>query len=536
MKTKLELVRYNYESFLFDKLDDQDVEYIRGFIPPGLGKTFTLLKYINQHPLSLYPNAKFTIIIPNHDMILGDGGMKESLDEHNIDWVHIKGKKRTHEVEDWDLKKDCLVIRKRRLCKRKSGEEYHPGCPNCPHMAPNLYNRTCGYWQQFWHLENKQVIVTTVHNVGRSDLPKDRCLVFEESFDQQIIMTRPLPSEKYVKHITFEGNSFEKAGYNKTFTFYNEVELSEDFEVKDEEGHFLLQFFKTSKNIQAVKTTKKGKPITLLFGWRDVDISQYDKILFNCATTPIDLMKYITNTGAGTNDKDDAIIFDAIYHWDIFESDNFKIDEVKNPFIKFTRNWSKKYSENSIPEVFGKINGWVEDKKLLVITKLDFINKNKDSNKCIKTYLPNADYVHYNAGRGFNKFNKDYDLVIMYGRFGFTPLNRLMLKKIGLTKEMIDQMEWSEMMQCIHRCRLLLHPDTPIMLFSDKNLFKNEKTVSWNRWIDYYNHYDFEYDGQSLRDINKKLGYNSHKSSIAKNYLRIRKFMDDILFGNRQLC
>jgi hypothetical protein len=158
------------------------------------------------------------------------------------------------------------------------------------------------------------------------------------------------------------------------------------------------------------------------------------------------------------------------------------------------------------------------------VTKKDFIPK-------IKEYLPDAEFTYYGI-RGINVFNKDYDLVIIYGRYGLTPVDYECLLRIGISKKIAKQMDDGTMLQADHRPRLLLRPWVPVMIFRDNDLMFGSKPIGIKRIHDYNEHYDLEIDSiSSLRKINIELGYPAKRTNVAKEFIKMKRFMDYVLIG-----
>jgi hypothetical protein len=143
-------------------------------------------------------------------------------------------------------------------------------------------------------------------------------------------------------------------------------------------------------------------------------------------------------------------------------------------------------------------------KNLLIVTK-------KDIKEVMSKEFPNATFVHFNAGRGFNSADNggNYDLLIQFGRFGFTPVNREMFRLIGFSEKLVHDMEISEMLQCLHRGRPLLHPNVPIIMMSDRDIFPDIEPLSVNLLQLFYDHYDAVLTDDSYDELMIKLNVKS---------------------------
>ena len=499
IQDKIDEDRILMKNFLFDKLDNPDINFVRLYIPPGIGKSRIMLEYITAHP-----NLKFIIITLNIDMVNGIDGIKEYLDANigRDSWMQVMGKTQESNIIEWDDFDHDYIVHRSKLCNRRDGEEYFPGCKGCQFST----NRSCNYWKQWQDMYRKQVVVSTIDNISR--LPTNRIIFFDESFDNAILDKQLIP-EEYREMILLSGESTKKLGAH-TYTFYEHASLSEDFEIINKETYFISMFFKYNTMIQARMTEKEE---LLVFGKKNIEFPDYQKMVFNCGTTPIDLMIEITDTK----------YYDGYNNgWYIHKCKHFKSNEIRNMVLSFRYNWTRKYSEASIPSIFGKFNRGLINKKILVITKKDFIS-------LIKPFLPKAQYTHFGI-RGINTYNQDYDLVIIYGRYGLTPIDYECFLRIGFKKKIVDQMGISAMLQAIHRFRPLLRPEIPVIIMSDQGVNFGNKPMNRKRWDDYIGNYDMEIDGDiSLGSIAVELGYGRTKVKIARDFIKFKRFMTTVL-------
>ena len=506
--------------FLYEALDNTDKHHIRIQVPPGVGKSYAMLEYIRDRPFNNY-----IIIVLDHQMVEGKDGIKEFLD-HNIgstNWVHIKGKTQYADIHEWDLIDNMPIIRREKMCEKENGTEYYPGCSDCPHAS----SKTCNYWIQYQELYHKRVIVTTIESISR--LPDNRFIFFDESFDTKILKKpNRLLNQEMQQYFIFTEPKVEKIMAHD-YTFYNHVELRDDFEVTSVEKYFIKAFMDYTDMIQARTTEIEGK--LLLFGRMRIELPDYRKMIFNCATTPAELMINITDT---------AFLNFMGEPWYFYNCKYFKSDVVKNDVLRFTRNWTKQYSFDNIPIIFKFFAQSFITRNVLVITKKSFISpeyhltgetSKRKTKKYIDDFLPGADYVWFGL-RGTNKFNKIYDIVIIYGRYGLTPIDNRCLERIGIDKDMITLMDRSAMLQAVHRFRPLLHPQVPMIVMSDKSLSFETEAIPFRRWFDYQEHYDLEYkEIKSLRELNKVLGHTESYTKAASDYIKIMEFMDIVFYG-----
>jgi hypothetical protein len=88
------------------------------------------------------------------------------------------------------------------------------------------------------------------------------------------------------------------------------------------------------------------------------------------------------------------------------------------------------------------------------------------------TLFSQLDIVYFGASRAVNEYNKEYELVIVFGSFHWTPLQRLLYQRIisrsapELTdrqiKNLILDLEKGEVLQAIERFRPNFYPPLPM--------------------------------------------------------------------------
>ena len=490
--------RENLRDFLIEAMNDDVLDYIRINSPPGIGKSYAAAELPK-----LFPEHKYIYIVPSHKVA---ESVKIELKKHGIkNPEHVKGKKHHIIAQEFDPTTGEMYEVPVKLCNKRDGEEYYPGCSNCAHNIP----KSCEWHRQFARAERNNVVVTTLHNIDR--LGEGRVLIYDESFDTQMMGTsRGFNADDHIELFENEPVVLNK----KVYTFYNRVKLKDDFEIVDENTYMISNFFNTYTHIHAYDFNS----LTLYGRRKPIHPELYEKIIFACATTPNELMYNITNTTPAL--------------WNIYEPLHFTSNDLFNPMLKFNTKkntyWSKNYAENNIKYVFGFLRTWFSGKRLevLVITKLDFVKK-------IKKLLPHADYVNYGNGRAFNDYNQAYDVVIVYGNYGMTDLNFKMLDTLGFPESIVRAMERSEKLQCIHRCRPITHPETPFLLMTDHSLFPNIEQVTFRAFQDFTQKgYGPIIEGMSLSQIEKRIRPDSLSKKVnrAKDMMFVRRFMNKIIF------
>ncbi len=480
---------------IFKFYDDDNSTLIRNYAPPGIGKTHLMIELIYAHI-----DEKFLIVIPNHEMAKGDGDLEDMLRKRHIDFIHVYGKTQPHNVYP-------------KYCMRKDGEEHYPGCvcmlnkknisdlfekhtdtydfdlPN--KKARCIHRHECPYKAQMRNVDDYQVIICVLEHASMFN---DRVLIFDESFEQKLLSINVINMDQIDRYsISLKNDSNPKLG-GSIYKFWSNVKLLKNIEIIDAHSYFMDKFFENTTKISAY-LTREGN--VCLFGrTKNYMPERYTRIIFNCATTPIGLMQNITNTEFSDMMDND------LCGWSIYKSKRFDNMKLLNPIIKFKHNWTKKLSEKWISLVIKYFTMF--GKNLLIVTK-------KDIKEVMSKEFPNATFVHFNAGRGFNSADNggNYDLLIQFGRFGFTPVNREMFRLIGFSEKLVHDMEISEMLQCLHRGRPLLHPNVPIIMMSDRDIFPDIEPLSVNLLQLFYDHYDAVLTDDSYDELMIKLNVKS---------------------------
>jgi len=501
LQSRLDHERLELLGYSVDIMEDPMADFVRIKLPPAVGKS-----YATARLPSLYPNRKFIFIIPSHTLART---VMDHLDEFGTEYVHVIGKAKRLENEFKE------VIREK-PCWRTSGEEYFPGCSTCPY---NIY-KECDWHKQFEAADHAQVVITTHHQVSRCG--EGRVVIYDESPETMVMNTFTLPTY-FFPSISLGSKFKEKAGA-RTYTFYDEVELDEDFEVESVESYELKMFFMHNKNI---KCSINGKDFVLFGETKTFLPDNFDKLIFTCATTDNAVASRLFNVPTIEGLPPDLF-------WTTYDPKTFDTNKIKNFILKFKggrsnkskSGWSKQYSQKLLNYVFTIISHWFQTSDVLVITKKAFEPE-------IRGYLPQASVVHYGDGRGINDYNRKFDLILIYGRFELTPLDFIRMGILEFDEKIVKQMEISEMLQCLHRGRPITHPKTPVIAMTDSNLLETEEVVSLRALEDYHNHPDLD-TGRSLNKMSIALGDSakSKKTLRGKSYLLVRKFMDYIRFDD----
>lgn len=505
--------RMEMRDFIFDEYESGAI-YIRNNAPPGIGKSHLTVELIENHP-----NDNFVVVVPDHSMAVGDNNLEDMLDRKNISYIHIYGKSQKHIIYD-------------RYCLQPKGQEYFPGCSfkfqlkdlmNVSdhilnnykfdmknQMASCRYKNHCPYKSQFKHVDDTQVVICVIEHARMFD---DRVVIFDESFEQKLLSAQIVSNSdlKKYKITLMHTEVITVNGVERTF--YNKV-IANNIIIDDQKSYFLSKFLQNVENLHAyeIKRIYKNKEYTFykLFGIRiDYMPENYLRLIFNCATTPTSLMCKITET--------------EFWEWDwrIYNSERFNVRKLENPVIKFKYNWGINLSTIWLK----KVTQYLKELKIensLIVTK-------KAIEKEITKDFPDCRFVHFNAGRGFNSMDRGNKAIIQYGRFGFDPLTKVLWNKIGFSDDLIKQMELSEMYQCLHRGRPLLHPEIPIIMMSDRDMLDYSITVSPKVFELFHEHYDIDLS-LTDKEIAKKIGISRPKIYPFKNFVEfVRKHIYRII-------
>jgi len=425
-------------------------QFLRLFVPPGLGKTKATIDLILAHP-----EYKYLIVEPDHDITAGKGNLEDTLDQNYINWIHNYGKGRKVS-EAYPM---LFFDSDEEFCMLPVGEKYVPGCLGggirCPHYDE------CEWRAQRNLIKLRDVVICVFQNLHQMvELYKPDIIIFDESMENKIISTnkRFFSLDKLTSlGIELGKDVTPKHSYNRhAYKIYEASIPEKGVPELNEDDHFFNFFLKNISTMFTTKSVNKdGVEKYQLFGLPEQLIPDGKfKVIFNCATTNEDIMNYMFRTKPTD--------------WEIFRYDV----EIKNPMVRITGNWGISrvgfYNEtigNFINEVFQrKQNG-----DGFMITKKKFV-------KQLKAELDEPDRLentHYMKCRGTNEFNREYLFAIAIGRFALKPIDYDKFTVIGLDKTMIESLEISEILQGIHRARLHLHPNTPVILFTMSKIYKS---------------------------------------------------------------
>ncbi len=490
---------------MFDKLtlyfaNERDDFWLHNRYPPGLGKSRYTIDLIAKS------NLDFDIVIPNHAMLYGKNGMVDNCRRHGISYQNALGKRQYvaknynptlkiaddlhyRVVSEDEVKKG---VNCEKLCMRDDGNEYFPSCKGCENSELCLYKKFGD------NMQNKRVIFTPIQSLKKFE---NRFIIFDESIEQ--LMKAELTNTR--ENLEELGVILEKEEIQsisgRDITYFNNISIAEENYInfkkeedpKNEGEYFLWLYLKSVlqgkepifisesdgsnpryqwKGVQA-RINNKNKKIILFGKLINFMPLHFKGIIYNCATISQELLEKTMNFNSDENPTIFNDYNNIEYHdWKEIKSKIFEIDNLDNPILQFKGNWGQNSYNTFFDYIIKMFSRFYEEKKSLLITK-------KELKKDFKKYFNRFDIkmAHYSSARGYNTLeikdeDNQYDLVLLYGRFGFDPFIRDVWKRIGYSDELIDQMEMNEILQALHRCRALLHPKIPIMLMCDKNLLK----------------------------------------------------------------
>jgi len=398
----------------------------------------------------LNTNHHWVIAVPLHKIIEGEDNIMGWCDKYGLDAVHIYGKNHFPLFEE----ERC----------------YLKGCSTCPHKE------SCEYLHQRWDAQilvcAYEIIPTLERFIGDYN-PYHHYYNVDEWYG---IVIEEEPTRYWLDeiNITPELRPYLNIGTETVIKDYwgkgTEYKFCDvtvnDFKPKTIQEKRLYDIGKYNENLKLHVFRDKAT----LFSHKQYLIPPYfRKVIFNCATTPTSYRNKIF----------------GVEHWvecGIKES-------ISNPVIGIGYKWGREKTIERMDELkqflsFFEANG----KKILLITK-QVVEETLDMD---------IDIVHYGSGRGFNDFNKPYDLIVVYGKYKLPPSERLKLIQLGIMEGEINNLENAEVLQSINRFRPYSHPDTPVILMTQEIADYNDET--WTKVGDEilsaYNSFPYTHESQ----------------------------------------
>jgi hypothetical protein len=495
-REKMELV--------IDKFLMSDHRYFNNSAPCGLGKTTKTAEVLMD---SKYSHILW--IVPQHMIVEGKNNLEEILTTRKVSFLHLYPKTFPNYCFVPDELKyfpGCQIALKKfvKYVKKLDPEEKYYELNEKGDKMVCKFRNEC-QWRKQWQLMNQrdagtytyQFVLATydmyTHAVNQAEQGNSmfNCIVYDESPEQRRMC---MHSHKFKPTTTWPSMGLtptlaeDPKDLGAAFKFYDCVYDKKKLKVVDDFTKKLQLFLESTQDIHLIhypprnphkatqpnifglpkaKVTNPGDPDLSpeenghdqIFGTWAIEIPEYPKkIFFNCATTDPSVM---------------STVFDVpVDQWEIYKPTAIRMDRLINPVAIFPGSWGNGMTHSHV-EMLDKLLWHLNRRfqyhcgrspRITVITK-QFVEQ-----KLKKKYeKAEIHFVHYNAGRGFNTIDQfgEADLVIMYGRFGFTPLNRELYTRVGYTQDQITAMEHAEMLQCLHRARPLLHPAMPILFMTD---------------------------------------------------------------------
>ena len=412
----------DYREDHWNKLARSFHENLHNMSIPGLGKTTATVEMI-QLDLFHHPDHHWIIAAPQHRLIEGDDNIL-SMFSDTVDVAHLKGKSRDNPHFNED---QCYI----------------EGCSKCPHRE------TCPYLNQGW---KSQVLVCPyemlytipshvgIHHRGYSEMVGWWGLVFEEEptrawFNKLTLTAATIPyvnmedeqnipywggNYRFFDHITF--NEFDVDTIPK-YRLYQTMKYYTDFHVHEYQGQYTL--FCHRKN--------------MVPHWAS-------RVILNCATTPRAFREVMFGRTRFTEFKGDA-------------------PPLLNNILRIGQKWGVTMADKYKQGMYDYLAA-LEEKDVFMITK-----------QLLEPFFEDVvtDIAHFGSSRGFNDYNKEYDLVVVYGGFHWTPLSRLMFFKLGVMHDIIDVLEDAEVIQAVNRFRPYFHPNSPIIIASNYSVMEHDE-------------------------------------------------------------
>lgn len=542
--TKMDILsqeRQIHSDWVFNMFENENVRYIRDCAVPGTGKTHTLgdLMYFN------YKKCGFVYCIPYFEVLKGNDTILSNLaNEWHVDISRhvqiIRGK------QEKSYKPD-------KPCMRPEGQEYCPGCSTKSSRLAQRYRdydteedesgkpvylcrfrKVCEYKRQFSNIEEKSIIICTINNVKR--FTDYRNIIFDESYENAIKIEFDLTEEQILKYgididlnskqiVNVQGENFNFYDIKKEMDESGEIIYKNTIEPEDNDTYFMKKRFTDTDNLQCYEYIRRWKRNNIeqsckcfhFFGINKYCMpTYYNKIIFSCGTTPMNIVYKITKTEHLQGYENKINEFGSVQQsgWQIYESKYFNVEKLNNKIVKSNHTWTKNFSGQYLDYLKDLISYIIKNKKsVLLVTKKEFKDQLFHFENMVDGYMRS---VYFGMGRALNLgFKADY--VIMFGRWGYTPMMKIMYNRLGFSDEMVISMEKSEMLQGLHRGRCIINNDQRIILMTDQHVMEhlNDEALSLITMIDLINK---NVDIENLNTENSKIltGKSMNGSECAK--------------------
>jgi len=470
-----------------DEMEMMVEEFVRNFhskydklsLEPkcGIGKTESEIKMIlwayehwNSH------TVQFVIAAPNHQLCdeIVERLIAEGLPKDEIS--HIYGKNQLCYYEPKHFLHECKGCSKRDDCK---------------------------YIAQEWNTFVAVIPFQLVHMRGNSK--RRRILVYDECPFSNWILTEEITDADEIE-LGVGVDEWNAKGIH--FKHYFNPKLKKSFEVIDSHTESISNIMRYKAEVMVGKIAKTGKKVLFVEN-SNIYPEIYDKVIYSSATTPFSIREKIFGRGG----------------WRRFIGKAME----QNPVIPVGKWGGLEQQKDFLPNLQDKIEFLMRDFKRIKHQDMKVFIATRDKTKKLLASWSKSlsiDVVHYNQ-LGINSFNKAYDLAIVYGKMKFNDLDRYIYSKF-LSDYEIDALEVSTVVQALHRCRLILHIDTPVMLIkTNKDVMENSVNLRFTNDI-FLKLDNLPFDKKYKRsEMMKELGCNEREARALVNF---RKHMRDYVF------
>ncbi len=409
----MEIVKVNSEELDTYPIEDFIDKFVYNHCKPGTGKTkkiHQILDYCVENDL------KVMVCMPNHDLI-------DEFNRYNeYNSVHFWGKEY--------------------YCSMEGLEKYIPGCRGC--------KIRCMYKiQKDWGEERPIIFIVPQHLYFVNEYNPD-VLIVDESIENIVYDCIEVP-EFLLGSLDFREIECAECptsstcrgrdrGWKLGFCYSKLIKKPEikNFTPNTTDDYFFKLSIEQMDNIYAIQDESKWK----IGGVKNLSfLNEIPTIIFNCATTDIDITEKMFNREIDLLLEDSTELENKIYGLNeimtISKTKNF-IDQIQEFFQFF-----------QIPT----------DERTLIFTKLRFEEE-------IRKIFPNVQIGHYGMSRGTNQY-EGVRYVVLIGRYRLREDHRNLLKMQGLTEDEIDRIEISEEEQAFHRARPLLYNNVKVYLLTN---------------------------------------------------------------------
>jgi hypothetical protein len=281
----------------FLESESQGTAFLRNAGNCGTGKTTAtidaIVRDVEIHKDDNRPHQWF-IAIPRHRQVEGQDQIEDLLRRaySHIIFSHIRGK-------------DAFCVNKDQL--------YHQKCQLCQNYS------NCGYFSQQW---DGEIVIIPIELLKNTLFQSNR---------QQNLWFDESPERIWIKQIPVDDGSIltlnnrmvieNYCGKDTSYLFYTDVKLNHQFRINSPKDYFLWLFFRQYTNIEAHEYNGR---YTLIGRKSQMIPTFFHKVVFTCATTPVDMEKLMFGSIPDLSRQQIGITF-----------------PLQNPNLAIGRGWSK---------------------------------------------------------------------------------------------------------------------------------------------------------------------------------------------------